>query len=434
MIRWSMAAAVGMVLVSGAAAYAAGEEKTMLEKATPEQQKLFGEAKPMILKEAAQKPLILGKSNESYFWVMSARMVPLVKAYHYSHDTAFLEAFVPIMEQVLSQRYVHPTKPEWSGWFEYDPGEEVNFRHLALIDHDTILYYVPVLMFVQEVRADPKLKEKYGQKAEKWMKDVEASIRGWDKRGCWHDFPDGSGWYSCVTQYPDPKTGELKKLDVLGAGGVVPYNKVHALFEALSLAYRLTGDEWYRGRMEKCCKFFRAHWRQDDKHVEWNYRDHAFAGDYESGVLGQGKTRTGAFVHPKGGYYALDVEGVVRAWDLGGFYKKEDIDKLIKTNLEFMWMGDEKDPRFKMISGGYKAEEKYYKGYLWTSLAHFSPKVRELWKTQIELGRAAKQWMWWSNALDYLTEMSRPVSWDHRDKPAGNGGATQPAKGGAGGA
>ena len=188
-------------------------------------------------------------------------------------------------------------------------------------------------------------------KAEAWFKDVVASIHAWDKRGCWQDFPDGSGWYHGITHYPDPKTGELLKLDSISAGGVVPYNKVHALFEALDLAYRITGDDWYKTRMEKCCKFFRKHWREDDKHVEWNYRDHAFAGDYKSGVLGQGETLTGAFVHPKGGYYALDAEGVVRAWDLGIFYTKPDIEKLIKTNLEFMFLGDEKDPKFKKIDG-----------------------------------------------------------------------------------
>jgi hypothetical protein len=217
-----------------------------------------------------------------------------------------------------------------------------------------------------------------------------------------------------MTVYPDPKTGELKKLESITAGGSVPYNKIHALFEALDLGYRITGDAWYKTRMEKCCKFFRKHWREDDKHVEWNYRDHAFAGDYKSGVLGKGETLTGAFVHPKGGYYQLDVEGIVRAWDLGVFYPKSDIEKLIKTNLEFMFMGDEKNPKFKKIDGTIDPSGKYnYIGRLFPALAHFSQKTRDLWKTQID-NDGGKTWMSWGDELDYLLEVAQPVSWEHR--------------------
>ena len=386
---------------------------SLLDSATPEQRQMYEAALPKLLAEAKQKPMILGKSDEGYFWIMSGRIIPLLKAYHYSHNPTLLETYVPIQEQILSQRYIHPTKPEWSGWFEYDPGADINFKHLALIDHDTILYYVPVLLFVQAVRADPALKDTYGAKAEAWLKDVEVSMRYWDKRGLWHDFPDGSGWYSSMTHYPDPQTGELKELETLLRGGVLPYNKIHAFYEALSLAYRITGDSWYKTRIETTAKFFKAHWRVDDKHVEWNYRDHAFALDYKSGILGEGETRTGAFIHPKGGYYALDLEAVVAAWDLGVFYQKDDIEKLLKTNLEFMLFGDDKNPKYKMISGDYKEKDKYYKGYLWTALAHFSPRVRELWKVQIDRDHD-KVWLSWSNELDYLTEVARPVSWDHR--------------------
>ena len=248
-------------------------------------------------------------------------------------------------------------------------------------------------------------------------KPVEASIRNWDKRGLWHDLGDQGGWYTTVPGYPDPKTGEIVPLGKeaeIYTSGTVPYNKVHALFESLLVAWQVTGDPWYRTRMEKCAKFFRAHWRVDDKHVEWNYRDLAFPGDWEGGVVGQGKSRTGAFIHYKGGYYELDVAAVVWSFDAGVAWAKADLEKLLQTNLEFMFLGDAKDPKFKMINGQYKAEGKYYKGYLWKGLAHFSPKVRELWKVQVDRDRQAKKWMWWGDTLDYLIETSYPVSWEPR--------------------
>ena len=394
------------------AATALNAEETMLQKAKPEHQALFADIKKAALAEAARPPLEIAKSAESYFWLVSARLMPLMKAYRYSHDPAFLEAYVPLQEQVLTQRYIHPTKPEWSGWWGYR--SEGNLLNTALIDHDTIVYFVPALMFVREVRSDPALKVKYGAKADAWLKDVETSIRAWDKRGCWKDFPDGSGWYCNISQYPDTVTGELKVLETIFKGGVVPYNKVHALFEALSIAYEITGDPWYRTRMEKSCAFFRKHWRVDDKHAEWNYRDHAFPGDYESGVVGQGRTKSGAFVHTHQGYYALDSEGIVTAWDWNICYPKADIEKLLQTNLEFMLFGDPSAPKFKMINGSYKEEGKYDKGLLWTALAHFSQKTRDLWWRQIEAAKARRSWMWYSGALDYLLEVAHPVSWDHR--------------------
>ena len=99
---------------------------------------------------------------------------------------------------------------------------------------------------------------------------------------------------------------------------------------------------------------------------------------------------------------------------MGAYYDGKDIERLLQTNLDFMFMGDEKEPKFKMINGIYKKNEKYYQGVLWTALAHFSSKVRELWKIELDRSRAAKTGMWWSGELEYLIEMSQPVSWERR--------------------
>ena len=105
---------------------------------------------------------------------------------------------------------------------------------------------------------------------------------------------------------------------------------------------------------------------------------------------------------------------MVEDYDLGVLYQQADIEKLLKTNLEFMRFGDEQAPKFKMINGNYKQEGKYNKGYLWTSLAHFSPQVRDLWKQQIDREHN-KVWLSWSAEIDYLTEVAQPVSWDRRN-------------------
>ena len=104
----------------------------------------------------------------------------------------------------------------------------------------------------------------------------------------------------------------------------------------------------------------------------------------------------------------------MRAYDLGVFYTRADIEKLLQTNLEFMWMGDEQNPKFRKLNGVYEEEGKYNKGTLWTPLAHFDQRIRDLWKTRIAQSRQSRGWMWWADALGYLTETSKPVSWEPR--------------------
>jgi hypothetical protein len=393
-----------------------------LQSASPDDQAAFAKIKDAVLKDADQPPMVLADSDEVYFWIMGDKLISLMDAYHYSHDPAFLDAYVPLQQNVLSQRYIDADKPEWDGWFAYKSNGDTPSGAPEL-DHESLVYYVPALMFVQEVRADPALKDKYGKQADDWLADVQRSIWAWDKRGCWHDFGDGTGWYSFPTEHPDPKTGQMIAVEAKDSGAVFPYNKVHQLDQAMTLAYRITGDDAYRQRMEKTAKFFKAHWRSDDKHVEWNYRDFTFPGDYVSGVMGQGPTKAGAFVHPHFSYYILDSNDIVWLYDVGIVYTKDDIDKLLQTNLQFMFMGDDNNPQYRMINGAYQAAGKYNKGSLWPALAHFSDKVRQLWKTQLDLHHD-----WTSHsALDYLIEKAQPISYDPRypvtPNPAANGAA-----------
>ena len=392
---------------------------TPLESATPEQRKLLEEIRPLMLKEARQPGLILAENSELYCFLVTPRIAPLIKAYQYSKDPEFLEAFVALMEQILSQRYIHPTKKEWNGWWHYKGFDVViqpnrPGREWGMLD-DASFYFKPALEFALVVRDDPALKAKYGAKAEAWAKDVEESIRAFDKRGCWHDIDAKTGWYTEATEYPDPN-GNIVKRDPNDswAGGSQEYYKVSALNEALALAYRLTGDPWYRTRMEKTAADWRRHWREDAKHVEWNYRDNRFAGDYVSRVYGQGPLRRGEYVHANGSFCLADVGAAVALYDVGVFFTRQDMEKLIKTNLEFMYRGDN-PPTFLDVDGKTPEQRPYTyhkRGRLWTALAHFSPKARELWK--LSLDDPKRDWTWHVGAMDYLFEMSQPVSWEPR--------------------
>ena len=389
-----------------------GEKAFPLAKASAEHKKMFAEVKAAVLTEAREPVGAFKDARESWYWLTSRQMMMLLDAYDYCGDAKLLAEYVRIQKGVLSQRYIHPTQPEWNGWFHYKDGPR------CLIDHEAIIYYEPVLRFVKAVRADGALKKKYGKQAGEWLTDVERSMKAWDKRGSWHELGEKGGWYTHPEVLPDAKTGKLiAPPGDVHLGGTIPYNKVHAFVQALVLGWQITGNDWFKTRAEKCCTFFRAHWRVDARHAEWNYRDHEFGGDFASGKLGVGKRKTGVFVHPRASYYMLDVATIVKCYDAGIFYQQADIDLLLRTNLKFMFSGDKAHPKFRKINGAGGKAEKYGwgEGMLWTSLAHFNQDARDLWKADLAQKKKSARWHWPPAALAYLHETARPISWERRD-------------------
>jgi len=386
-----------------------------IQSVTAEQKAMFAAIKRGLLENSRKAPPVLAKSSESYFWIVSSRLQPMINAYEYSGDPEFLEVFVSVLDAHLKERYRHPTQPKvWSGWWHYAGRGTLYYMPI----HGAISYYIPALKFVRAVRADPKLKARYGKKAERWFKEItEAEIPAWDKRGCWRDLGAEGGYYTHVAHYPDAASGKIVDRTDSYGGTTLAYNKVHELIETFCIAYRLTGNPWYRDRAEKCERFFRKRWREDDRHVEWNYRDFSGPWDYDpsgetarrgaSNSFKGRKTKTGYFIHPKGGYYARDLHAIVECYNVGITFTRSDIEKLVKTNLEFMRMDDTANPTFRKINGSYTAKGKYGKGYLWTALAQFSPEVRKLWKARLK-GRG------YAGTLAYLRAVADPITWEQK--------------------
>ncbi len=373
---------------------------------------LFESIRPTILENGRKPPAPLADSGESWFWSNSHKLTPLLDAYAYSHQTEFLDTFVALMQSILAERYIHPTDPDtWSGWYHYETR-----THSYMVIHAGIVYYKPALRFVEVVRSDPTLSERYGKIAEKWFKDItEHSIPGWDRRGCWKEMGKDEGWYIKITEKPDSETGELiPEADHL-AGTTFAYNKLHEMLNGFLIAYRLTGSDWYRDRIERCARVFRRNWRIDERHAEWNYREILGAWDYKSGVFGEGDTYFTSWIHPKGGYYGTDVGYVVACYNQGIRFDRADIEKLIQTNTQFMFRDEDADPRFANIDGSNKTydepgKKSFGHGSLWTSLAQFSPRVRELWKSQIDR-TDPHAYGFTGSAMSYLLAVSRPISW-----------------------
>ncbi len=111
------------------------------------------------------------------------------------------------------------------------------------------------------------------------------------------------------------------------------------------------------------------------KYYVWNYWDPAGAWDYKS----NGSTKHWVGVHPNGGYYAIDVEGIVTAFEHSMVFKRTEIDRLVATNRDFMWNRQMHPAQFQKIDG--EAADPRWKnspGVLWSALTPYDDTLRNI--------------------------------------------------------
>jgi hypothetical protein len=115
--------------------------------------------------------------------------------------------------------------------------------------------------------------------------------------------------------------------------------------------------------------------REGGKYFVWNYWEPAGPWDLKP----DGSTRHWVGVHPNGGYYAADLEGIVAAFEHGLVFTRDDIQRLIATNRDFMWNQQVEGASFQRIDGGKPdARWKDSPGLLWTVLVPYDETLRKI--------------------------------------------------------
>ncbi|MBI5726085.1 MAG: hypothetical protein HZA50_19150 [Planctomycetes bacterium] len=238
----------------------------------------------------------------------------------------------------------------------------------------------PMVLMAGEILKTPALKEKYGSKAQEYIKLSEQIFEKWDSRCAWREVKEGGLWV--VPPFGlDEKTNkwtegyDQRKTD----GFSLPDNKQNFIAMWLLAMHDVTQKAVYRDRAEKWFKVMKSRMklREDGKYFVWNYWDAAGPWDYKP----DGSTKHWVGVHPNGGYYSVDLEGIVSAYEHGLVFTKEDIDRLIATNRDFMWNQQVKDAKFKRIDGG-EPDKRWAKtpGVLWSALAPYDPTLRKIFE------------------------------------------------------
>jgi hypothetical protein len=330
--------------------------------------------------------------GESFCWHAAVGLRAFVSGYQASGDTAWLDWGVKYYDFLIAKMETGPDGYKgWIGPYIYDQTVwcDVHVGDAILLDG--------LLAFSEMVLKDGTLAAKYGEAARRYVAVAESDvIEKWDARGTWYE--DGPfGGYISWNRYCRP--GDLKnwalRNDIIKSNLSLPFNKQEDMGAVAMKLYRITGLRKYRDKAEKIFALKKSRFQYFDDHYVWNYWEPLAPSDVDEPA---GKTLHWIGVHPYRNYQSGEVAKIVEAYDTGIVFDRQDIERILNTNLKAMWNGDRLDPKFRNSNSTLPwppgaAPENNTAGALWTALLPFSQTVRDLYEAQLRReGRGGREY------------------------------------------
>lgn len=316
--------------------------------------------------------------GEEIGWLIS----PYLNGFHYGYlatrDEKWVEMLVDWTDSWIKRGVKEPDG--FPGWPKGDPdGPGSGVYADSLLGEAMALR--PVVLLSDEILKAPALEKKWGGTARGYLNLAAQLFEKWDARGCWREVKDGGIWV-----FPpfgiDRQSGKWTAgYEQRNTGGFShPDNKENEIALWMLAMYDVTKKAVYRERAGSWFRLMKSRIKLRDggKYFVWNYWEPAGPWDYKS----DGSTRHWVGVHPNGGYYHLDAGAIVEAFEHGLVFKREDIDRLIATNRDFMWSKEVPKARFQRIDGGEPDPRwKNSPGTLWTALVPYDETLRRVFVT-----------------------------------------------------
>jgi hypothetical protein len=344
-----------------------------------------------LLKSKLQTPLLKCEgtfTGEGVCWHAAYGIDEFLDKFAATKNTAFLDAGVAYFDALIAKMHTMPDGYKgWVGPFISKADGRMNDAHIG----DSILVN-PTLRFAELILKgdDEALKKKYSEKAQSYVELAKKHlIEKWDKRGTWFEDGPYGGYFSWNKYITEKEPGELKSLD--GPGQSLPFNKNTDIGIACLRLFRVTGETFYRekalrifnGAKSRMCLF-------NDTYV-WSYWEPL--GPWDIDTAKPNTLRHWVGVHPYRDYQAREVGDYVEAYQSGITFSKEDMQRIINTNLKAMWNGDKAAPKWQNSNRAiFKAalgevpepkligDYKRFAGCLWSALAPFDQTIRDLGK------------------------------------------------------
>jgi len=329
---------------------------------------------------------ILGRARSRYCdkemgeqlgWLVSPFLNGFYYGYLATRDPKWVEMLIDWMDSCVRRGIEEPDG--FVGWPKSGMDTTESFYTDSLLGEAMLLR--PVVLMADEILKNPALKGKFDSQAQAYLRLAERVFEKWDSRGCWREIPKGGLWVVPLFGI-DPKTGQwtegYARRNTDGFSN--PDNKENHIARWLIAMYDVTRKPVYRERAEKWFRLMKSRMktRQDGTYFVWNYWDPAGPWDYKA----DGSPKHWVGVHPNGGYYGIDVEAIVTAFEHGLVFTKEDIQRLIATNRDFMWNQQVTGAKFQRIDGGQPDPRwRNSPGVLWTALVPYDETLRRVFLT-----------------------------------------------------
>jgi hypothetical protein len=272
-------------------------------------------------------------------------MTPVMDGFYYGYmatgNAKYVDMLVDWADALIKRAVKEPDG--YLGWPSFRAaGTDVDDLDNTY-DADSMLsdamVFRPIVLMAGEMIKNPALKEKYGAKGESYLKLAEQLYQKWVKRGGWRE-TQGGGMISLVLPYGLDKTRtkwvDFETRNDPGHGFSHPDNKANQVARWMLAMWDVTGKPEYKDRAERWFKLLKSRMmpKSDGTYEIWNYWEPAGPWDYNP----DGSTKHWVGVHPNGGYYDDDNEGIADAYEHGLVFTQEDIARLILT-AKTSWTG-----------------------------------------------------------------------------------------------
>ncbi len=317
------------------------------------------------------------ETGEEIGWLISPFLNGFYYGYQATHESQWVDSLMDWAGAWIQRGVKEPDG--YTGWPKAD-GASTDVMPGLYTDNilGEAMGLRPVVLMAGTILKTPGLKAKHGQKAEEYLRLAEQIFEKWDSRGCWREVKTGGLWVVPpfgIDRATEKWSAGYEKRNADGFS--LPANKQNLVALWLLAMYEVAKKPVYRERAEKWWRQMKSRMRlqQEGKFFVWNYWDPAGAWDYKP----DGSTKHWVGVHPNGGYYAVDVEGIATAHEHDLVFDKEDLGRLIATNRDFMWNRQIEGAKFQRIDGGQPDPRwKDAPGVLWTALAPHDETLRKI--------------------------------------------------------
>lgn len=314
--------------------------------------------------------------GEEIGWLISLFLYGFYYGYRATGEAQWVERLVDWADAWLKRGVEEPDG--YLGWPKSGTGGvlEQGFYSDSMLGEAMGLR--PVVLMAHQILSEPALQERYGAKAKSYLKLAEQVYEKWVARGCWRQVKEGGLWvvpaFGIDRQSGKWTEGYAQRNQ---DGFSHPANKQNHIARWLMTMHDLTGKAVYQEKAQRWWQLMKSRMRtrENGKYFVWNYWDPAGPWDYYP----DGSPRHWVGVHANGGYYEIDVSGIVSAFDHGLVFTREELQRLVATNRDFMWNHQVHGARFQRIDG--REPDPRWKdspGTLWTPLIPYDPTLREI--------------------------------------------------------